>query len=448
MSAGDLLHSIPDSLGGLYYSWQTAQHEISGKLCQWLICNGPTSQISYVLHLLSFVIPPLRQQPARSFPPQCLYDANHATRASKVGESKNCQYAYPPVSLSGSEPHSESDNGPTAPVTGNDSFTVLPDTSGSPDLDFLETGVIPDFFDQIQQFQYPPLRRRSTSTWTLPNTSPSLSSLTRFLGTLGEVLPIQGSSQTWQWLIDELKSYPPQFAKQGETIFIHRELYRGPMPKSIRMAFGISCSSCLLSDANRNTLFKAIDTEVEELLNTAEPATLLDDLAMLQALLLYQTIRFFHGTFEQRSTAEQQQSLLMARALRLVSRSQNELTDEAADRHAWVIAECIRRTAIVVYMLYGVNSMSREGICVGLHTLAKLPVSTAVAFWNATETAGGDGSVDGTISYEDFLACWLVSTPRRLDPFERLLIVPCRGVDAVEAFDSLALFESRNLAIA
>ncbi|KAL4772270.1 hypothetical protein BDW60DRAFT_187745 [Aspergillus nidulans var. acristatus] len=361
---------------------------------------------------------------------------------------KNCQYAYPPVSLSGSEPHSESDNSHTVPATGDNSFAALPDASGSPGPDFLETRAIPDIFDQIQQFQYPPLRRRSTPTWILPNTPRSLSSITRFLGTLGEVLPIQGSSQSWQWLIRELKSYPPQFAKQGETIFIHRQLYRESMPQSIRMAFGISCSSCLLSDANRNTLFKAIDSEVDELLNTAEPAALRDDLARLQALLLYQTIRLFQGTLEQRSSAEQQQSLLMARALRLVSRSQNELTGDAADRHTWVLAECIRRTAIVVYMLYGVSSISREGVCVGLHTLAKLPVSTAVAAWNATEEVDGEGAVDGTISYEDFLACWLVSTPRRLDPFERLLIVPCRGVDAVEAFDSLALFGSGDLSIA
>jgi hypothetical protein len=325
----------------------------------------------------------------------------------------------------------------------DDSFAALPGASGSPGLDFLETSTIPEIFDQIQQFQYPPLRRRSTPTWT----PPSQSSLTRFLGTLGEVLPIQGSSQSWQWLIEELKIHPSQFAKQGETIFIHRRLYRELMPRSIRMAFGISSSSCLLSDTNRNTLFKAIDNEVNELLNNTEPATLLDDLARLQALLLYQTIRFFQGTLEQRSTAEQQQSLLTARALRLVSRSQSELTGNAADRRAWVLAECIRRTAIVVYMLYGVSSISREGVCVGLHTLAKLPVSTAVTAWNATEELDREGAVDRTISYEDFLACWLVSTPRRLDPFERLLIVPCQGVDAVEAFDSLALVGSGDLAI-
>ncbi|KAL3433337.1 hypothetical protein BDV09DRAFT_186714 [Aspergillus tetrazonus] len=407
-------------------------------------CNAWTSQISYVSHLFSSVIPAPPSATARSFPPQCLYDANHATRASKAGEG----YAYPPVSVSGIVSHSESDNSPTAPATGDDSFAALPDASGSPGLDFLETSTIPDIFDQIQQFQYPPLRRRSTPTWTLPNAPPSQSSLTRFLGTLGEVLPIQGSSQSWQWLIGELKIYPSQFAKQGETIFIHRRLYRESMPQSIRMAFGISSSSCLLSDTNRNTLFKAIDSEVNELLNNTEPATLLDDLARLQALLLYQTIRFFQGTLEQRSTAEQQQSLLMARALRLVSRSQSELTGNAADRHAWVLAECIRRTAIVVYMLYGVSSISREGVCVGLHTLAKLPVSKVVAAWNATEEVDGEGAVNGTISYEDFLACWLVSTPRRLDPFERFLIVPCQGVDAVEAFDSLALVGSGDLAIA
>ncbi|KAL4984127.1 hypothetical protein BDW68DRAFT_167606 [Aspergillus falconensis] len=353
---------------------------------------------------------------------------------------KNCQYAYPPVNLSRRESRYESNNSPAAPAMADDSLAALLDANDSPGLDFLETGTIPEIFDQLQ---YPPLRHEPTSTWILPNTppSPSLSSIARFLGTLGEALPIQGSNRTWQWLISELKSYPLRFAKQGETIFIHGQLYRASMPQSIRTAFGISSSSCLLSDANRAMLFRAIDNEVNELLRSAEPATLLDEVARLQALLLYQTIRFFHGTLEQRSTAEQQQGVLMTQALKLLSRSQSELADETVDGHAWVLAECIRRTVIVIYMLYGVNSIFREGICVGLHTLAKLPLSTAMAKWDDNGEANGEEALYGTISYEDFTACWLVSTPRRLDPFERLLIVPCRGIDAVEAFDSLALLQ-------
>ncbi|KAL6231870.1 hypothetical protein BDW75DRAFT_219019 [Aspergillus navahoensis] len=367
-------------------------------------------------------------------------DLAYPTCESCRKTKKNCQYAYPPVSLSGSRPRSESDRRPAAPAMADDSLAALLDATDSPGLDFLETGAILDFFDQMQ---YPPLPHGSTSTWILPNTrpSPSLPSIAPLLGNLGEALPIHGSNRTWQWLINELKSYPLRFARQGETIFIHGQLYRESMPQSIRTAFGISSSSCLLSDANRSTLFQAIDTEVNELLRPAEPATLLDEVARLQALLLYQTIRFFHGTLEQRSTAEQQQGVLMARALRLLSRSQIELPNRTASRHAWVLAESIRRTAIVIYMLYGVNAIFREGVCVGLHTLAKLPLSTAVASWNYDGEANGEEALYGTISYEDFVECWLVSTPRRLDPFERLLFVPCRGIDAVEAFDSLALLE-------
>ncbi|KAL4995601.1 hypothetical protein BDV10DRAFT_174415 [Aspergillus recurvatus] len=319
----------------------------------------------------------------------------------------------------------------------DDPLAALLEATDSSGPGFLE---IPDFVDQLQ---YAPLPHGSTPTWILPNSTPnpSLPSIARFLGTLGEALPIQGSNQTWQWLIDELGSYPPQFARQGETIFIHGQLYRESMPQSIGMAFGISSSSCLLSDANRATLFRTVNTEVNELLSSAEQTTLLDELARLQALLLYQTIRFFHGTIEQRLTAEQQQGVLMTRALKLLSRSQSELNSVTSDRDTWVLAECIRRTVIIVYMVYGVNSICRDGICVGLHTLAKLPLSTAVASWSDTEGANWEKALNGTISYEEFIACWLVSTPRRLDPFEKLLIVPCRGVDAVEVFDNLALLE-------
>ncbi|KAL4972219.1 hypothetical protein BDW66DRAFT_144603 [Aspergillus desertorum] len=356
---------------------------------------------------------------------------------------KNCRYAYPPVSLPSSEPHAEPDNRPAAPAIADRSLATLLDVADTAGLDFLESGAIPDFPDVLHQIQYPPLPHGSTSTPILPNASPSpsLPSIARFLGNLGEALPIQGSNQTWQWMIEELKSYPSRFARQGETIFIHRQLYRESMPQCVRTAFGISSSSCLLSDTNRDTLFQIIDTEVNELLRPAEPATLLDEVARLQALLLYQTIRLFRGTLEQRLIAEQQQGALMTEVLKLLARSQSQLANETADRHAWVLAECIRRTAIIVYMLYGVNSIFREGICVGLHTLAKLPLSTAMTSWNDTGGADGTEELAGTISYEDFTACWLVSPPRRLDPFEKLLIVPCRGIDAVEAYDSLALVE-------
>ncbi|KAL2812887.1 hypothetical protein BDW59DRAFT_36317 [Aspergillus cavernicola] len=350
---------------------------------------------------------------------------------------KTCQYEYHPISPPTSAdptPSETVDYTGAGPVMTDKSLATLIDAIDGSSLDYLETGAIPGLFDQYPQVPhgYPP-------TLMLPDTPPSLSSITRFVGSLGEVQPIQGSTQSWQWVIDQLKSYPPEFAQRAQTIFIHRELYRDEMPQPIRTAFGVSSTSCLISETNRATLFRVVDAEVLELLKPTGPTTLLDELARLQALVLYQTIRLFHGDIAQRAVAEQQQGILMTWSLKLVARSQSEVRHETAARHAWIVAECIRRTAIVVYFLYGVNSVFRDGICIGLHTLAKLPLSTALTRWDSEGDDGHYLEAGGTISYETFLALWLVSTPRKLDPFEKLLLVPCQGLDTVNIYDPAVL---------
>ncbi|RDW84061.1 Zn(II)2Cys6 transcription factor domain-containing protein [Aspergillus mulundensis] len=378
---------------------------------------------------------------------------------------KCCQYAYPPTSGSPSSNDSTSSPAPSGPAasTSEDSFTALLSAFDTSTFDFLETGTIPDLFLSDQP-QSPPYGSPSNLEVILPHTCippyPSLpsTSIRKFLGPLGEIQPIQGINATWQWLIETLSRYPADFAATGETIFIHNQLYRDSMPRSIRTAFGISSSSCL-RPGNQAMMFRVIEAEVNDLLQPTHTksaggqAPLLDDLASLQSLLLYQIIRLFHSTgsdadnLKQRTLAEQQGTILMTRALKLLSRSQ-ELAPK--NRQAWITAECIRRTVVVIYMLYGVNSICREGICIGLPTLVKLPISAGVGCWNGEGTDASVSmsmsvSVSGlgyerTMPYEKFLECWLVSKPRRLDAFERLLLVPCQGVEAVDAFHDLAGF--------
>jgi hypothetical protein len=269
----------------------------------------------------------------------------------------------------------------------------------------------------------------------LPPDTPTSPSIHIYLGSLGEVQPIESSMPAWQWVIDELKSYPREFAQRTETIFLHRELYRGSLPQAIRAAYGVSSNHCLTPESNQEMLFRVIDAEVLELLQPPDGTELLDELARLQAFVFYQTVRFFHGGLKQRLMAEQQQTLVMTMALKLLSRSQAELGDnEAGNWRTWVLAECIRRTAIVVYFLYGINSVFRDGICVGLHTLVKLPLSTTISSWDSENNHLHHG-YGTTIPYETFLSHWLASTPRKLDAFEKLLLVPCQGLDTVELYD-------------
>lgn len=277
------------------------------------------------------------------------------------------------------------------------------------------------------------------------------------VGSLGEVLPVEGSSRTWQWMLDEMRGYPGDFARRGHNVFVHRRLYdREGMPRAMRTAFGIASSCCLLADggggANREVLAAVMDAEVRELLKSdCGGGTLLDELARLQALLLYQILRLLHdgNDVAQRAAAERQQDVLFTRAIKLVARSREELDPEAeaADWRAWVLAECARRTALVVYMLYGVASIARgEGVCVGFPTLARLPLSTALRSWESEDghreehmgmvvvgEAEEEGRAPDVMSYERFSVLCRVSTRRRLDPFKKFLLVACRGIGCVEA---------------
>ncbi|BCS19432.1 Zn(II)2Cys6 transcription factor domain-containing protein [Aspergillus puulaauensis] len=339
---------------------------------------------------------------------------------------KVCQYAYPPITEPSDDHSTASDSSIAQLAMPDDTLEALMgavDTS----LGYLESGDIAGLFELSPQFPQP----GSASGLMMPESPPSLlGGIGRFLGSLGEVQPIQGSTQSWQWMIDELKHFPPEFAQRAETIFIHRDLYRDAMPQPIRTALGVSSMSRMLSDANRDVFFRIIDAEFLELLQPTNPAPLLDELARLQALVIHQTLRLFHGDIAQRIVAEQQQGILLASALKLLGRSQPEPSETSRD--SWILAECIRRTAIIVYMLYGVNSIFRDGVCVGLHTLVKLPISTTLTRWDSEgDQDPGSGSA---IAYEDFFARWLVSTPRHLDRFEKLLLVPCQGLDSVNAY--------------
>ncbi|PYH43889.1 Zn(II)2Cys6 transcription factor domain-containing protein [Aspergillus saccharolyticus JOP 1030-1] len=368
---------------------------------------------------------------------------------------KDCRYAYPP------SPAKRTGEPPTAPDEAAASPTMSHDaTTTGLALELLEPSVVayPRSFGQDLRLQLPP---EST-----PDFMPeyiSFSATSKLVGTLGEVHPMQGTTRSWQWVMDELKSYPREFAHRGETIFIHRDLYRDEVPQPIRTAFGVCSSFSLLTETNREMTFRVLEHEVLELLKPTEPslglssaaaaaapsrlAALRSELARLQALLLCQTLRLFHGNLQQRISAEQQGSVLMTSALKLVVSAQSEPElQRPKTRYNWALGECIRRTALLIYFLYGVNSVYKEGICVGLHTLRQLPLSAGVSAWDERGDWGGRDELQcaqweavETHPYEAFLARWLVSMPRRLDRFEKLLIVPCQGLEAAEAFEELGV---------
>ena len=257
-------------------------------------------------------------------------------------------------------------------------------------------------------------------------------SVPNLVGDLGQLQPVSGSTRSWQWVMEQLQVYPRTFAQQAATAFIHKDLAHVALPQKTRVAFGICAAYACMNEANQSTLFRTLDAEVSELLTPASTGTLLEDLSKMQALVLYQIIRLFKGGLKQRALAEQQQSILGTWALQLLQRTDAELQGVRPTWETWVLTESIRRTVIVAFIANAVYSIFKNGICPELPTLSVLPISTKQTFWNSRAAFLRESHEDATMKYAEFTDFWLASPQRKLEPFEKVILVACKGIEPVE----------------
>ncbi|KAF2665449.1 hypothetical protein BT63DRAFT_66369 [Microthyrium microscopicum] len=268
--------------------------------------------------------------------------------------------------------------------------------------------------------------------------------LPNMVGNLGELQPVSGITQSYQWVVEQLKSYPAAFAQTAATVFIHSTSYCSEVPRDIRAAFGICAASVSMDEKTESMIYRAIDAEASDLLRSRSDTTLKEDLANIQAMVLYQSIRLFQGDLKQRVLVQQQEVQLESKALKLLQRAKLELEFVQPSWERWILTESIRRVVAVLYMLYAMNSVFEENICRNLPTLTFLPVSSNSSFWQSEANYLQNHDGEETVKYGDFSEIWLVSPHRKLDPFEKLLLVACKGIEPVEALSSLAFVESQT----
>jgi hypothetical protein len=175
-----------------------------------------------------------------------------------------------------------------------------------------------------------------------------------------------------------------------------------------------------------------MDVEVAELLNSAESPNLLEDLSRLQALVLYQIIRLLHGDLEQRLIAEYQEQAIEALSLQILLRVNTERTIIQTTYHDWLIAEMARRTTMVAYLLYCVYAIHTIGVSAGFTTMIELPVSSHPELWESGQTFSPQ--FDIAVTYDAYTRLWAANPWKQLKPFERMLMVPCKGLDKVNSY--------------
>jgi hypothetical protein len=109
-----------------------------------------------------------------------------------------------------------------------------------------------------------------------------------------------------------------------------------------------------------------------------------------------------------------------------------EIPDIQQTWEVWILAESARRTVMLAFLIYGVHSIFKHGVCLEIPTLGILPISTNAGVWESKATYLELLHQVATVKYDEFSSLWLASPPRKLEAFEKLPLVYCKGIDQVE----------------
>lgn len=199
------------------------------------------------------------------------------------------------------------------------------------------------------------------------------------------------------YLVKKLKSYPNLFVTQGSTAFIHFKLYSEGIPTAIGDALGICALYGQKNEKNEYLVFRTIGQKAKSLVEISNPQTpsVLEQLASVQALIFYQIIRLFDGDIRQRADAERTNSLLWQwtqqlkvhlSQITIPSRTENIISSTDPKSYAWrtwVLAESLRRTILVSFLLQGLYCYLKHGWNKVHFEIKNLSFYGQQALWNA-----------------------------------------------------------------
>ena len=236
-----------------------------------------------------------------------------------------------------------------------------------------------------------------------------------------------------KYLVKLIKRYPAMLVYDGKLPFLHQELYREELPRAIQDTYSVCACYLGKTEANQEMIFRIMDAKIVEVLLQPESSwTYVDNLACVQALLMFQIIRLFDGDIRQRALAEKQDTILEQWTDQLRQRTPNESSPfQPSSWKAWIFAESVRRTVILSYFLRGTYANIKLGYCTIIGTLSRLPFTAQTQLWDSpsgTEWQQAAQSLTpSVVSYQDFMDMWEIGRISEIQPFERLLIGAYKG---------------------
>ncbi|KAJ5683468.1 hypothetical protein N7462_006633 [Penicillium macrosclerotiorum] len=235
-----------------------------------------------------------------------------------------------------------------------------------------------------------------------------------------------------KFLVNGMRLYPSTFAEKQKTHFLHPEIYTSGLPTPIQDVYTLCRlqSQTQMDKSNRDVrlMFQHKFLEFKRLF--VKSPTFEELLGCSQALILLQCFL----SLDEDSHIEYSDSLgtiLEQIAERLWEQAPIQLSSTLSPRHAWLLAESVRRTIIVSLMLRSAYSLKTRNYSVRTPFIDALPFDIRMHLWDddygstwPDQESDSSGSMISLHGYSDAMENGHVHD---ITPFGALILAACKG---------------------
>lgn len=163
-------------------------------------------------------------------------------------------------------------------------------------------------------------------------------------------------------------------------------------------------------------------------------SSIVEHLASVQALIIYQIIRLFDGDIRQRGLAERQMRRLDEWTTSLCQRMNEAVMCETIQSpwRTWLFCESIRRTMLTSMLVRALYIFIKEGYCDMIPRMSQVPVTPNMELWNMNEGQWLQALLVDDVTtlqtYRDYAQSWYRTADKLLaqDSYEACLLALCK----------------------
>lgn len=241
--------------------------------------------------------------------------------------------------------------------------------------------------------------------------------------------------------VQNFKNYLADMVQHGRTPFISPQVYDNGLPPSLQDAYCICATYLSRTASNETLIFQIMSSKFDNLVSKRQQCycSFEDELASVQAFIIYQVIRLFDGDIRQRGIAEANFQLLNTWVTQLRRRSQMEPTPsmQSSPYRNWLFVESVRRTAIMSLFLRAIYYCIKNGFCDVVPDMEGLPLTVRGELWEVKSEGewimATRGIQPDVLTYREFVEVWDGGSGGDVENFQKLLLLGCIGEEGLQS---------------